>query len=86
MQLSIIGQGRTAEILTTNGLRVEVVDFSFFPFTDLFKSNYEQIGRVEERSDAYHLRFKEDDVMVAYLLEVSRDELSAQGANGEDGR
>jgi len=85
MQLSIIGQGRTAEILTTNGLRVEVVDFSFFPFSDLFKSNYEQIGRVEERSDAYHLRFKEEDVMVAYLLKVTRNELSAQGASNGHG-
>jgi hypothetical protein len=72
MQLSIIGQGRTSEILATNELDVNVVDFSFFPFSDLFRSNYEQIERVEERSDAYHLRFKEEDVMVAYLLEVSR--------------
>jgi S-methylmethionine-dependent homocysteine/selenocysteine methylase/SAM-dependent methyltransferase len=72
MQLSIIGQGRTAEILATSDLDAEVVDFSFFPFSDLFKSNREQIERVEARSDAYHLQFKEEDVMVAYLLELSK--------------
>jgi hypothetical protein len=26
---------------------------------------------VEELSDAYHLRFRDEDVMVAYLLEVT---------------
>jgi hypothetical protein len=29
-----------------------------------------QIGRVEELSDAYHLTVGEQEVMVAYLLEV----------------
>jgi hypothetical protein len=27
---------------------------------------------VEQLSDAYHLRFADEDVMVAYLLEVTR--------------
>ena len=78
MQLSIIGQARTERLLAEGGLRATVVDFSFFPFGPLFAENREQIERVEELSDAYHLRFAEEDVMVAYLLEVTR----AQPADG----
>jgi hypothetical protein len=49
-----------------------VVDFSLFEFTDLFRAKREQIARVEERSDAYHLNFGESEMMVAYLLEITR--------------
>lgn len=72
MQLSIIGQRRTAELLDRLGYQARVVDFSFFQFSDLFTSKHEQITRVEEHSDAYHLRFGTADVMVAYLLEITR--------------
>jgi release factor glutamine methyltransferase len=72
MQLSIIGQGQTERLLAKGGLQATVVDFSFFPFGPLFAENREQIERVEQLSDAYHLRLAEEDVMVAYLLEVTR--------------
>jgi S-methylmethionine-dependent homocysteine/selenocysteine methylase len=72
MQLSIIGERRTAELLERHGYQARVVDFSFFEFSDLFESKSEQIARVEEHSDAYHLTFGGDDVMVAYLLEITR--------------
>ncbi len=36
MQLSIIGQRRTAELLERLGYQARVVDFSFFEFSDLF--------------------------------------------------
>ncbi|MGA9858609.1 MAG: homocysteine S-methyltransferase family protein [Solirubrobacteraceae bacterium] len=72
MQLSIIGHRRTAEILDGLGYRARVVDFSFFQFSELFNSKRDQITRVEEHSDAYHLRFGAADVMVAYLLEITR--------------
>ncbi len=72
MQLSIIGQRRTAELLDRVGYEARVVDFSFFEFSDLFTTRNEQISRVEEYSDAYHLRFGSADVMVAYLLEITR--------------
>jgi hypothetical protein len=49
-----------------------VVDFSFFHFSPTFYENIEQIHRVEQLSDAYHLTFGEADVMVMYLLEVTR--------------
>ena len=72
MQLSIIGERRTAELLDRHGYQARVVDFSFFEFTELFKQKSEQIERVEADSDAYHLTFGESEVMVAYLLEIKR--------------
>jgi S-methylmethionine-dependent homocysteine/selenocysteine methylase/SAM-dependent methyltransferase len=72
MQLSIIGQKRTAELLDRLGYQARVVDFAFFEFSDLFTSKSEQIARVEAHSDAYHLTFGQTDVMVAYLLEITR--------------
>jgi len=72
MQLSVIGQRSTERLLEAGGLEARVVDFSFFPFGPLFVRSAEQIARVEELSDAYHIEVGGEDVMVAYLLEVSR--------------
>ena len=47
------------------------VDFAFFDFHQLFKERKSQIERVEDLSDAYHLQFRDEDVMVAYLLEIT---------------
>jgi cyclopropane fatty-acyl-phospholipid synthase-like methyltransferase len=71
MQLSIVGQAATSLRLAAGGLRARVVDYTFFPFGPLFERNKEQIERVEQLSDAYHLRLG-GDVMVAYLVEVER--------------
>jgi S-methylmethionine-dependent homocysteine/selenocysteine methylase/SAM-dependent methyltransferase len=71
MQLSILGQARTAELLARAGFEAKVVDFAFFDFHALFHERKEQIDRVEQLSDAYHLRFRDEDVMVAYLLEIT---------------
>lgn len=70
MQLSILSQLETDSRLAEAGLARRVVDFGFFPFSEAFEPNRDQIERVEELSDAYHLRLGESDVMVAYLLEV----------------
>jgi S-methylmethionine-dependent homocysteine/selenocysteine methylase/SAM-dependent methyltransferase len=72
MQLSIIGQRRTAERLAALGYQARVVDFGFFEFHELFAEKSAQIARVEELSDAYHLELGDRDVMVAYLIEVTR--------------
>ena len=40
----------------------------------MFRDKSEQIARVEELSDAYHLKLGDTDVMVTYLLEVTRKE------------
>lgn len=72
MQLSIISQRETSRQLQRLGLQARVVDFSFFPFGDQFETNKEQIERVVQRSDAFELKLAGKDVMVAYLLEVTR--------------
>jgi S-methylmethionine-dependent homocysteine/selenocysteine methylase/SAM-dependent methyltransferase len=79
MQLSIIGQERTAELLEKVGFQARVVDFTFFPFHDLFKEKQDQIERVEQLSDAYHLNLGDEEVMVAYLLEVTRKGSESEG-------
>jgi SAM-dependent methyltransferase len=72
MQISILSQLRTAELMEEAGLTARVVDFSFFHFSPVFYENFNQIETVEELSDAYHLKFGKDDVLVMYLLEVRR--------------
>jgi S-methylmethionine-dependent homocysteine/selenocysteine methylase len=72
MQLSILSQLRTAELVEANGLKVEVVDVGFFPMSDVFRENAEQIARVEQLSDAWHLELGDQDVMAAYILELTR--------------
>jgi len=72
MQLSILGQAQTERLLAEGGLRARVADVAFFPFSPLFDENQEQIELVEQLSDAYHLRFADEDVAIAYLLEVTR--------------
>jgi cyclopropane fatty-acyl-phospholipid synthase-like methyltransferase len=72
LQLSIIGERRTEQVLDRLGYQSRVVDFGFLEFTEMFRDKSEQISRVEELSDAYHLKIGSTDVMVAYLLEVAR--------------
>jgi S-methylmethionine-dependent homocysteine/selenocysteine methylase/SAM-dependent methyltransferase len=71
MQLSILSRLETAARLEDAGFSARVVDFSFFPFGELFRKNEPQIRRVEELSDAYHVAIGTQDVLVAYLLEVT---------------
>ena len=74
MQLSIIGERRTTQLLERLGYQARVVDFGLFEFTELFSDARDQIARVEELSDAYHLKLGGTDVMAAYLLEITRKE------------
>ena len=71
-QMEPLEVNATAELLDGLGYQARVVDFSFFEFSELFNTKREQIARVEEHSDAYHLKFGSTDVMVAYLLEITR--------------
>jgi S-methylmethionine-dependent homocysteine/selenocysteine methylase/SAM-dependent methyltransferase len=70
VQLSILSRERTAEMLAAQGFTATPVDYTMFAFPPEHEDSRPQIGRVEELSDAYHLRVGEADVMVAYLLEV----------------
>lgn len=72
MQLSILSQQRTAELLDRHGLTCRVADFGFFPFSEHFDGAQERIDRVEDLCDAHHLDVGGAAVMVAYLLEVAR--------------
>ena len=72
MQLSIIGQRETARLLQKAGLQARIVDYTFFPFSPLFEANRKQIERVKQLSDAFTIQLGGQDVMVAYLLEISR--------------
>lgn len=54
------------------GLTGRVVDFGFFFFSDVFAENKAQIQRVEQLSNAYHVSLAGEDVMVAYLVEITR--------------
>ena len=72
MQLSILSRERTMDLLQDAGFQAEVVDYTLFNFPDEHRRHSEQIERVEKLSDAYHVRLGDGDVMVAYLLEVSR--------------
>ena len=61
------GRGRS-----TARRRTGAVEFSFFPFGPLFERSRGQIEHLEQLSDAYHIAVGGEDVMVAYLLEVTR--------------
>jgi S-methylmethionine-dependent homocysteine/selenocysteine methylase/SAM-dependent methyltransferase len=78
MQLSIIGRLDTSRLLREVGLSAHVVDFSFFPFGRLFTENSDQIARVEQLSDAHHLVVGGEDVMIAYLLEITRSQTDSK--------
>jgi S-methylmethionine-dependent homocysteine/selenocysteine methylase/SAM-dependent methyltransferase len=71
-QLSIIGARATIENLERAGYDSRVVDFTFVGFDELHQDRSEQIDRVEQRSDAYHIELGERDAMVAYLIEITR--------------
>jgi cyclopropane fatty-acyl-phospholipid synthase-like methyltransferase len=68
MQLSLLSRSRTGELLATHGLDVRIADQRVFPLPP--ELDAEQIRRVEELSDAYHLRIGERELLVAYLLEI----------------
>jgi homocysteine S-methyltransferase len=70
VQLSILSQRRTAELLAAAGLEVRVVEYGVFPFPPEFDDHRAQIGRVEQFSDAGHVRAGDRDLLVAYLLEI----------------
>ena len=72
MQLSIIGERRTVQLLEELGYQSRVVDFAFFEMAETFEEKREQIVRVEASSDAYHLDVGGREMMVAYLLEITR--------------
>lgn len=74
MQLSVLSRQHTDEVLAGHGLQARAVDFAFYEFTDRVRRSADQIARVERVSDAHHLSVAGHEVMVAYLLEITRCE------------
>ena len=72
LQTSLLSQERTTDLLERRGLQARVLDFGFLPFTEHFRQHAEHIARVERMSDAHHLEVCGSDVMVGYLLEITR--------------
>jgi release factor glutamine methyltransferase len=72
MQLSILSQRRTSEILEEAGPEAKVIDFDTFNFRPISLDHIEQIHRVEQLSDAYHLSLGQTEAMAAYLLAITR--------------
>jgi S-methylmethionine-dependent homocysteine/selenocysteine methylase/SAM-dependent methyltransferase len=72
VHLSTVPRGATVEMLGRFGLTVTVVDHRPYRFTASLLDSVSQIERVEEISDAYHLRLGATAMVVAYLLEISR--------------
>jgi S-methylmethionine-dependent homocysteine/selenocysteine methylase/SAM-dependent methyltransferase len=70
LQISLLSQERTAELVRRHGLQARVVDFAFLPVTDSFRESAEQIARVERMSDAHHIEVCGQSMLVGYLLEI----------------
>jgi S-methylmethionine-dependent homocysteine/selenocysteine methylase/SAM-dependent methyltransferase len=82
VQLSILSQQRTAELLAAAGFEATVVDYDLYTFPAPFAQSRGQIERVEELSDAYHVRISDHDVLVGYLLEVRRRDAGGGRSSG----
>ena len=75
VQLSIVGERRTVAQLERLGFTVRVVDYAVVPLDTMVDpgAGRDQIRHVEQHSDAYAVRVGDDDLIVAYLLEIARD-------------
>jgi len=82
VQLSILSQRRTAELLAAAGMEVRVVEYGVFPFPAELEKHRTQVTRVERLSDAGHIRAGDRDLLVAYLLEIRRQPPDSAGLLG----
>ena len=76
--LSLLSEQRTIEKLEAAGFHADVVDYSLFYLPASLAESRAQLERVEEQSDAHHLRVGNRHVLVSYLLEIRHrsDEMS----------
>lgn len=70
VQLSILSRSYTALLLQAAGLDAQVVAYQLAPFPSELDEHRTQMLRVEQLSDAYHLRVGGRELLVAYLLEI----------------
>ena len=67
-----MGEQRTLERLEHLGYDVRVADYAVVPIETVAERHSPQIEHVERHSDAYHLAIGEQDMVVAYLLEIAK--------------
>ncbi len=67
---SVLSRLRTLELIEQVGLEASVVAWELEDIPEDYREHIEQIGHVEELSDAYHLAAGGRDALVVYLLEV----------------
>lgn len=70
VHLSVLSQQRTAALIAEAGLVARVATYSVAPLPTALHEAMDQIERVEELTDAYHLSVGERPAVVAYLLEL----------------
>ena len=70
MQISLLSRQQTTESLESAGLESRLIDFNLYNFNPIFVENLPHIFRVEASSDAFHFQFRDEHVMVMYLLEI----------------
>jgi S-methylmethionine-dependent homocysteine/selenocysteine methylase/SAM-dependent methyltransferase len=71
VQLSIVGEQRTVQRLERLGYGVRVVDYEVVPLESMVDGASDQIKHVEAHSDAYGLTVGDQELVVAYLLEIT---------------
>ena len=71
VQLSIVGEQRTVQRLEHLGYTVRVVDYAVVPLDSVVEGVGGQIKHVASHSDAYGLTVGDQDLVVAYLLEIT---------------
>jgi len=71
VQLSIVGEQRTVQRLEHLGYTVRVVDYAVVPLDSVVEGSSGQIKHVASHSDAYGLTVGDQDLVVAYLLEIT---------------
>ena len=80
VQLSIVGEQRTVERLDHLGYDVRIADYAVVPLETVVEHPSRQIEHVELHSDAYHLTVGDQDMVVVYLLEITK--AAARGGPG----
>jgi S-methylmethionine-dependent homocysteine/selenocysteine methylase/protein-L-isoaspartate O-methyltransferase len=70
LHLSTLSAERTLELASEHGLEARVVDYLVVPFSPEMAAAADQVARVEQLSDAFHVSLGGEDFLVAYLLEL----------------
>ena len=66
-----MGEQRTVQRLEHLGYTVRVVDYAVVPLDSVVEGSSGQIKHVASHSDAYGLTVGDQDLVVAYLLEIT---------------